>query len=149
MPLALHVTCLLHTYWNHMFICSTNHQIQRSTSMKLAWHNWWSHICCGLYEDLCRHSSLFSSCIRCFHLFGLCLRVTTLTHSCIFILPLLFSSSDSLYPFHVICIPHTLVSQPPFLLTRVCTLIRRNCEPQLIKLEVQVVIQTVDHYNYS
>lgn len=41
--------------------------------------------------------------------------------------------------------PHPTLS----LLTRICTLIRRDWEPRLIKLEVQVVIQTVDHSNYS
>lgn len=117
---------LSHTCWNHMFFCSPNHQIQKSASVKLAWHNWWSRICCALDKDLHRHSSLFSFCILCSP-FGSCLHVTTLhpPHPPpIVTLPLLFSSSDSLYPFHVICIPHTLISQPLPLLTRICTLIR-------------------------
>lgn len=97
------------------FLCSTNHQIQRSASMKLAWHNWWSRICCGLHEDLRRHSSLFSSSILCSP-FGSCLHVTTLTHSScihspspflIFWLPI--SLPCYLHPSH----PHLSTPPPP------------------------------------
>lgn len=78
--------------------------------------------------------------------FDSCLHATTLAHSSYIHSP----SSFLIFwlPIHFPCYLH-LVSQHPSLLTRICTLMRRNCEPQLIKLEVQVVIQTVDHYNYS
>lgn len=126
----------------HKTTCSS-HQTHWSSGLELAWHNCWSRICCSWFEGPpTPNSYLFSSASSALHL----TRVTTLAHSSYIHSP----SSFLIFwlPIPLPCYLH-LVSQHPSLLTRICTLMRRNCEPQLIKLEVQVVIQTVDHYNYS
>lgn len=85
LPLALHVMCYTPAETT-FFAAQSNHQIH-CTSMELAWRNWWSHICYGLYKE--PQTQLTSLLLCILSSFDSRLDVTTLTHS--YSLPLSFS----------------------------------------------------------
>lgn len=143
---------------------------ERQLNVKLAWHNWCALPRCGLYKDLCCCSSVLQSVnavtVNTTYTELVCLSLPQprssssllslsvahthrQTHTPFSNQPLTspFSLSSSNSPsLFLICMSYTPLSQNP---PPICFLIRWYCESDLIKLEVRVVIPTVDHYNYS